>query len=128
MQVVITIFSHFAVSPLQCIIMPVVAPKPCVAGQHSIKRNYRTSSVFVAYFHPYSDIFRFSFLQDSITKLSMIGGSQLIDVCNNNIISYNIIGHIVYVINHNVIAKIAIDNNAVIQPNRHTKIIKLQIV
>ena len=56
----------------------------------------------------------------------MAGGWHLVNIGNNYLVTNDIICHIIHIIHNHIVAKIAVDNNAVIETNRHPQIVKLK--
>jgi hypothetical protein len=69
------------------LIIPEFGPHKGITGQHAIERDDFPSGIFIADLQPDPDVFRFSLLDDTITKLGHACCSQFIHIYDHHIIS-----------------------------------------
>jgi len=62
----------------------------------------------------YADGFRLAFFKNTVSEFCMIRCGELIDIHQHHVIANNIMGRIIYIINHDIVTDIATDDGAVI--------------
>src|SRR5581483_10833143 len=68
------------------------------------------------------------FLKNAIPEFCMIGGGHLIRIYDHHIISDDVMRKIIGIVDAYIVTEITADDRAVIQPNRASKIMELEIV
>jgi len=90
----------------------------------NFEQQHPATRILIAEFHPDPNRFLLALLDDPISKFRMIGNGDLIHIDDDDFVAEDIMTEIIYVIDDDVIAEIAIDNRAIVDANRKADIMK----
>ena len=111
---------------LQWFVINVFCPEVSVGGDHAVERQDLTAAILIHHLEPHANVFGFALFDDAVTKLGMVGGGDFLNVEQDAFVANDVIGHVMHIVDGNVVADIARDDAAVGDANGNTEVVILK--
>ena len=111
---------------LQRFVIDIFGPKIGISSDHAVEGQDFSSAVLVHHLQPYPHVFRLSFLDDAVAELGVVGGGDFLNVEEDALVTNDVIGHVMHIMDGRVVADVAGYDAAVGDAYRNSKIVVLK--